>query len=128
MYNCDKLLHNFYEVNIMHIAIDINTELNISRLTDLPKLKLLMQNLKMKINKSELARKFNVDRRAISKYLDGHKPNKNIKMKSNKTELALTFHVDRRTISKYLDSYQPNIIIKKTSNIDAYYDIIKRLL
>lgn len=95
MYNCDKLLHNFYGVNIMHIAIDINTELNISSLTDLPKLKLLMENLKMKINKSELARKFNVD---------------------------------RRTISKYLDGYKPNMTRKKTSKIDAYYDIIKRLL
>src|SRR5690625_3501801 len=75
MYSSDKLLHNLDEVNIMHIAIDINTELNISSLTDLPKLKLLMENLKMKINKSELARKFNVDRRTIDKYLNGYKPN-----------------------------------------------------
>lgn len=79
----------------MHIAIDINSELTISSLTDLPKLKLLMENVKMKINKSELARKFNVD---------------------------------RRTISKYLNGYKPNMIRKKTSKIDAYYDIIKRLL
>src|SRR5690625_1577708 len=95
MYSCDKLLHNLFEVNIMHIAIDINSELTISSLTDLPKLKLLMENVKMKINKSELARKFNVD---------------------------------RRTITKYLNGYKPNMTRKKTSKIDAYYDIIKRLL
>lgn len=95
MYSCDKLLHNILEVNTMHIAIDINSSLTISNLTDLPKLKLLMENLKMKINKSELARKFNVDRRTISKYLNGYKQN----------------HTRR-----------------KTSKIDAYYDIIKKLL
>ena len=95
MYSCDKLLHTILEVNMMHIAIDINTNLEITSLTDLPKLKLLMENLKMKINKSELARKFKVD---------------------------------RRTISKYLNGYTKNETRKKTSKIDAYYDIIKRLL
>ena len=69
MYRFDKLLHNIFGVNIMHIAIDINTDLTISSLTDLPKLKLLMESLNMKINKSELARKFKVDRRKIDKYL-----------------------------------------------------------
>src|SRR5699024_7877992 len=39
-------------------------------LTDLPKLKLLIESLNMKINKSELARKFKVDRRTIDKYYD----------------------------------------------------------
>ena len=58
----------------MHIAIDVNTNLNISSLTDLPKLKVLMESLNMKINKSELARKFKVDRRTIGKYLEGYKP------------------------------------------------------
>ena len=75
MYRFDKLLHNIFGVNIMHIAIDINTDLTISSLTDLPKLKLLMESLNMKINKSELARKFKVDRRTIDKYLEGYRPN-----------------------------------------------------
>src|SRR5699024_11873476 len=61
MYRFAKLLHNTFGVNIMHIAIEINTDLTISSLTDLPKLKLLMESLNMKINKSELARKFKVD-------------------------------------------------------------------
>lgn len=95
MYTYDKLLHTILEVNRMHIAIDINTNIEITSLTDLPKLKLLMENLKMTINKSELARKFKVD---------------------------------RRTITKYLDGYTQSDTRKKTSKIDAYYDIIKRLL
>lgn len=49
-------------------------------------------------------------------------------MKINKSELARKFNVDRRTIKKYLDGYKPNMTRKKTSKIDAYYDIIKRLL
>ena len=95
MYSCENLLHTILEVNRMHIAININTDIEIGSLTDLPKLKLLMENLKMKINKSELARKF---------------------------------QVDRRTITKYLDGYRQNDTRKKTSKIDAYYDIIKKLL
>src|SRR5699024_9255282 len=95
MYSCDNLLHNLFEVNIMHIAIDINSELTISSLTDLPKLKLLMENVKMKNNKSEITREFNAE---------------------------------RRTITKYLNGYKHNLTRKKTSKIDAYYDIIKRLL
>lgn len=95
MYSRDKILHTILEVNGMHIAIDINTNLEIASLTDLPKLKLVMENLKMKINKSELARKF---------------------------------QVDRRTINKYLNGYRQSTTRKKTSKIDAYYDIIKKLL
>lgn len=40
----------------MYIMLDIQTEFEIKSLTDLPKLKLLMENLNMKINKSQLAR------------------------------------------------------------------------
>ncbi|MCM3025255.1 IS21 family transposase, partial [Weizmannia ginsengihumi] len=41
---------------------------------DLPKLKTLLESLKMKINKSKLARDMGVDRRTIDKYLGGYKP------------------------------------------------------
>ncbi|MGP4083055.1 IS21 family transposase [Pseudalkalibacillus sp. R45] len=58
----------------MHIAVNINTDLEIKSLTDLPKLKTLMENLKMKINKSKLARDMGVDRRTIDKYLSGVQP------------------------------------------------------
>lgn len=57
----------------MYMTLNIQTNVEIRSLLDLPKLKSLMENLKMKINKSELARKMNVDRRTIQKYLDGFK-------------------------------------------------------
>jgi transposase len=58
----------------MHIQLDVTTEIEIKCITDLPKLKLLMENLNMKINKSKLAREFKVDRRTIDKYLNGYVP------------------------------------------------------
>ncbi len=56
MYNFDSILHTNLEVFSMYIMLDIQTEFEIKSLTDLPKLKLLMENLNMKINKSQLAR------------------------------------------------------------------------
>ncbi len=43
-----------------------------------------MGNLKMKINKSQLARELNVDRRTIDKYLNGFTP-KGTKIKHRKS-------------------------------------------
>lgn len=56
------------------MQISVNTDIEIKSLADLPKLKLLMESLKMKINKSKLARDMGVDRRTIDKYLKGYKP------------------------------------------------------
>ncbi|MBY0099731.1 IS21 family transposase [Mesobacillus maritimus] len=58
----------------MHIQLEVTTEIEIKCITDLPKLKLLMENLNMKINKSKLARELKVDRRTIDKYLNGYVP------------------------------------------------------
>src|SRR5690625_1088647 len=66
----------------MHIKIDVNTEIEIKELTDLPKLKIFMESLNMKINKSKLARDLNVDRRTIDKYLNGYQPSNTRKRKS----------------------------------------------
>ena len=55
----------------MYIKMDIQTELEIRSLVDLPKIKSLMENLNMTINKSQLAREMGVDRRTINKYLEG---------------------------------------------------------
>ncbi|WP_102271267.1 IS21 family transposase [Cytobacillus massiliigabonensis] len=60
----------------MYIALNIQTDFEINSLTDLPKLKILMENLNMRINKSQLARELNVDRRTIEKYLNGFTPKK----------------------------------------------------
>lgn len=58
----------------MYLQLDIQTEIEIKSLYDLPKLKTLMENLNMKINKSQLAREMGTDRRTIDKYLNGFKP------------------------------------------------------
>ncbi|MFC5775511.1 IS21 family transposase, partial [Ectobacillus antri] len=60
----------------MYIMLDIQTEVEIHSLSDLPKFKELMENINMKINKSQLAREMGVDRRTIDKYLNGFTPKK----------------------------------------------------
>lgn len=50
------------------MQISVNSDIEIKSLADLPKLKLLMESLKMIINKSKLARDMGVDRRTIVKY------------------------------------------------------------
>jgi len=74
-------MHNIFEVNILHIQVDINTEIEINGLEDLPKLNLLMERSNMKINKSQLARDFNVDRRTIDKYVKGYERSQSRKRK-----------------------------------------------
>ncbi|MGR5965060.1 IS21 family transposase [Bacillus cereus] len=70
----------------MYIKLDIPTEFEIKSLTDLPNLKNLMENLKMKVNKSQLARELNVDRRTIDKYMNGFTP-KGTKNKTSKIDV-----------------------------------------
>lgn len=55
----------------MYMKMNIQTELEIRSLVDLPKIKSLMENLNMKINKSQLAREMGADRRTVNKYLEG---------------------------------------------------------
>jgi hypothetical protein len=69
----------------MYLKLDIQADFEVKSLVDLPKIKLLMENLKMKINKSQLARELGVDRRTIEKYLDGFTP-KRTKKKPSKID------------------------------------------
>ncbi len=71
MYIFNRILHTDSEVVSVYINLDIPTEFEVNSLTDLPNLKNLMENLKMKVNKSQLARELNVDRRTIDKYMRG---------------------------------------------------------
>lgn len=64
----------------MYISLNVDMDFEIKGLNDLPKFKQIMEQLKMKINKSELARELGVDRRTIEKYLNGFIP----KRKRNK--------------------------------------------
>lgn len=85
MYIFNWILHTDSEVVSMYIKLDIQTEFEVKSLSDLPNLKKLMENLKMKINKSQLARELNVDRRTIDKYLNGFTP-KGTKNKTSKID------------------------------------------
>lgn len=76
MYNIDWYMHTLFEVRSMHVPVNISTEFKVASLTDLPKFKLIMESLNMKINKSKLARELHVDRRTIDKYLKGYVPKK----------------------------------------------------
>lgn len=75
------------------MLININTpiNLNIDNLIDLSKLGKFMENNNLKVNKSEIARNLNVDRRTVDKYLKGFKNQRNgislLKLVSTMTRL-----------------------------------------
>ncbi len=86
MYIFNGILHTDSEVVSVYIKLNIPTEIEIKSLTDLPNFKNLMENLKMKVNKSQLARELNVDRRTIDKYMNGFTP-KETKNKTSKIDV-----------------------------------------
>ena len=55
----------------MIIKSPVTTNLKIEKLEDLYKLKLFMESANLKINKSQIARELDVDRRTVDKYLHG---------------------------------------------------------
>lgn len=60
----------------MYIQLNVETKFELNSLADLATYKQIMEHLKMKINKSKLARDMGVDRRTIDKYLNGFVPKK----------------------------------------------------
>lgn len=60
----------------MIIKTPIITDLEITRLEDLHKLKPLMEASDLKINKSQIARELGVDRRTVDKYVNGFEKSK----------------------------------------------------
>jgi len=91
------------------MQINVNSSIEINSLVDLPKFKLLMESLKMKINKSQLARDMGVDRRTVEKYLQGYEP------KSSRNR--------RSKIDKYYEVIA--LLLSEESNQKFYY---KRVL
>ena len=57
------------------VLINIKTlvSLQINKLTDLPQMRIFMENNNLKLNKTEIARQLNVDRRTVDKYLINYK-------------------------------------------------------
>lgn len=61
----------------MILNCTINSSIEINSLLDLPKLKVLMEELHLKVNKSKIARELGVDRHLIDNYMNGYtKPSK----------------------------------------------------
>ncbi len=73
----------------MYIQLDIQTDFEVKSLIDIAKIKLLMENLKIKINDSQLARELGGDRRTIDKYINGFTP----KSTQNKTSKIDEYYI-----------------------------------
>lgn len=145
MYKSNRILHNYYEVIGMYLKLDIQTEIEVKSLCDLSKLKQLMENLKMKINKSQLARELGADRRTIDKYLNGFTPKETRKKESKidkyyeditellSTESKQVFYY-KRVLWQYLkDNHNLECsqsafgaYINRKSEFKAYFDDGKR--
>lgn len=69
----------------IYITLNVDTDFEIKSPIDLPKFKQVMEHLKIKINKGQLARELGVDRRTIEKYLNGFMP-KRKREKSSKID------------------------------------------
>src|SRR5699024_9245001 len=95
------------------MQLSINTDIEIKHLTDLPKLKMLMESSNMKINKSQLAREMSVDRRTINKYLNGY-VKKKIRTKGSK-------------IDKYYNTIQ-SLLSKESTQVFYYKRVLWQYL
>lgn len=67
----------------MIYTVNINTDLKINTLEDLVKLKPLLEEGTLKINKSQIARELGKDRRTIDKYIKGFQKSNTRKRSSN---------------------------------------------
>ena len=67
----------------MILTNNLITDLEIKTVNDLYKIKPLMEGTSLKINKSQIARELNVDRRTVSKYINGFKKSKTRKRENS---------------------------------------------
>lgn len=146
MYKIDCSLHTNHGVISMYIALNVETNFEITSLSDLPKFKQLMEHLKMKINKSKLAEELGVDRRTIDKYLKGFVPKRKREKPSKIDEyyeiIAALLSEDskqvfyyRRVLWQYLKDNHGlqcsdsafRAYIARTSEFKAYFEDDKRI-
>ena len=90
----------------MILTNNLITDLEIKTVNDLYKLKPLMEGTSLKINKSQIARELNVDRRTVSKYINGFK-----KSKTRKRENSLSPF--REVVKELLSPDNPQIFYYK---------------
>lgn len=123
----------------MLIKTNTPVSLYIDDLTDLPKLKAFMEHNNIKLNKSELARKLDMDRRTVDKYLEGYqkpkhrsKPSKidvyRDKIKALLSSTTQVFHF-RSVLYRYMvDNYDMTVppqtfyhYLKSVPEFDNYF-------
>ena len=80
----------------------LTTDINVSSLKDLVKLRPLMENDEIRINKSQIARELGVDRRTVGKYIEGFQ-----KSKTRQSSNCLTGY--HELISELLSDNNPQI-------------------
>ena len=75
----------------MIIQLDIHSEIEIDNLEELHKLKFIMEENNLKVNKSQIARELGVDPRTVDKYLKGYvkSTTRNRKSKIDSFELII---------------------------------------
>ena len=82
MYKTAFILYTSHVVTSMYISLNVDVDFEITSLSDLPKFKQIMEYMKMKINKSNLAKELGLDRKTVDKYLNGFVPKKTRKKAS----------------------------------------------
>ena len=97
------------EVDSMILTSNITTNLIINSLEDLYKLKPFTENSSLNINKSQIARELDVDRRTVDKYINGFQKSKKRKKASR--------------LDKYYDIIQE---LLSNENLQVFY--YKRVL
>ena len=123
----------------MLIKIESPVSLNISHLTDLKKLGTFMEDNNLKPNKSEIARQLGIDRRTVSKYMDGFEKNKHRNKPSKLDAYYDTIHsllssqtqvfYYRSVLYRFLcDNYGMNVpeqtfyhYLRRVPEFDAYF-------
>ena len=76
------MLYCYQEVDSMIFKSNVIVDITINSLEDLYKLKPLVENSSIRINKSQIARELGVDRRTVEKYLNGFQKSKSRKKTS----------------------------------------------
>ena len=123
----------------MLIEVETPVSLEVNELSDLIKLRRFMEDNNLKLNKSAIARELNIDRRTVSKYLNGFKkkqhrdkPSKVDEYRKIIDELLSSdtqvFHY-RSVLYRYLtDNHNMDIpaqtfyhYIKSNPELDAYF-------
>lgn len=123
----------------MLINIGVSAHLRIDKPIDLPKLREFMEDNNLRINKSEIARQLNMDRRTVSKYLEGFEKRKN-RNKTSKMDAYYEIIADllssetqifafRSVLYHYLvDNYGLTVpvqtfyhYLQRTKEFDAYF-------